>query len=155
MLLHAQPDVSFDAVEALQPVPRLVYGLLRSPVLTQAPGHHPDLHTALRLLWTALPPEELRRAVYPLLSSFTTPDVQVRLSGHHACACFVVVKQGNHWCRDAPARMVAYVLLYSASRMAAPILRFFAAGLPAAFAERSGTGDQRGADFLAGQLHAG
>ena len=58
-------------------MPRLVYGLLRSPVLTQAPGHHPDLHTALRLLWTALPPEELRRAVYPLLSSYTTPDVQV------------------------------------------------------------------------------
>ena len=66
-------------MEALQPVPRLVYGLLRSPVLTQAPGHHPDLHTALRLLWTALPPEELRRAVYPLLSSYTTPDVQARL----------------------------------------------------------------------------
>ena len=57
---------------------RLVYGLLRSPVLTQAASQHPDLHTALRLLWTALPPAELRRAVYPLLSSYTTPDEQVR-----------------------------------------------------------------------------
>ncbi len=82
-------------------MPRLVYGLLRSPVLTQAPGHHPDLHTALRLLWTALPPEELRRAVYPLLSSFTTPDVQVRLGGPHARAWFLAVKQGNCQCRHA------------------------------------------------------
>ena len=81
-----QPDVSFDSVETLQPVPRLVYGLLRSPVLMQAPGHHPDLHTALRLLWTALPPEELRRAVYPLLSSYTTPDVQVVSPAHHVSA---------------------------------------------------------------------
>ena len=84
-----QPDVSFDAVEALQPVPRLVYGLLRSPVLTQAPDHHPDLHTALRLLWTALPPEELRRAVYPLLSSYTTPDVQARVQW--SCACVLML----------------------------------------------------------------
>lgn len=73
-----QPDVTFEAVEALQPMARLVYGLLRSPVLTQAAKHHPDLHTALRLLWTGLPPSELRRAVYPLLSSYTTPDEQVR-----------------------------------------------------------------------------
>ena len=90
-LPHTQPDVSFDSVETLQPVPRLVYGLLRSPVLTQAPDHHPDLHTALRLLWTALPPEELRRAVYPLLSSYTTPDVQVS-PAHHVRRSFLAQK---------------------------------------------------------------
>ncbi len=79
-------------------MPRLVYGLLRSPVLTQAPGHHPDLHTALRLLWTALPPEELRRAVYPLLSSYTTPDVQARaLPWWCACATVIMGICPNHF----------------------------------------------------------
>ena len=152
-----QPDVSFDSVETLQPVPRLLYGLLRSPVLTQAPGHHPDLHTALRLLWTALPPEELRRAVYPLLSSYTTPDVQAcplptecmraswqtgaralvscsSISLHEGAVCFV---------RDSrdPIADVFYVSC--------------AAGIPATLVERSSAGNQRGTDLLAGQLHAG
>jgi hypothetical protein len=75
--VQPQVDVAFEAEEALQAVPRLVYGLLRSPVLTQHKGQHPDLHTWLHLLWTALPPNELRRAVYPMLSSYSNPDTQV------------------------------------------------------------------------------
>lgn len=47
----AQADVAFEAVEALQPIPRLTYGLLRSPLLVRRPDDHPDSATAARLLW--------------------------------------------------------------------------------------------------------
>jgi len=47
--------VAFEAVEALQAVPRLAYGLLRSPLLVRRPGDHPDASTAARLLWVRLP----------------------------------------------------------------------------------------------------
>jgi hypothetical protein len=46
-----QADVAFEAVEALQPIPRLTYGLLRSPLLVRRPDDHPDSATAARLLW--------------------------------------------------------------------------------------------------------
>lgn len=49
--LNAQADVAFEAVEALQPIPRLTYGLLRSPLLVRRPDDHPDSATAARLLW--------------------------------------------------------------------------------------------------------
>lgn len=71
-----QADVAFEAVEALQPVPRLTYGLLRSPLLVRRPDDHPDAATAARLLWAGLPPGELRRAVFPLLSSYSSPEAQ-------------------------------------------------------------------------------
>ncbi len=50
---HVQADVAFEAVEALQAVPRLAYGLLRSPLLVRRPGDHPDTATAARLLWVS------------------------------------------------------------------------------------------------------
>lgn len=70
-----QVDAEFAGSEALQPLPRLVYALLRSPLLTERrPGQHPDLRTAVCHLWAGLPHQELRSAVYPLLSSFSNPD---------------------------------------------------------------------------------
>lgn len=74
-----QADVAFEAVEALQGLPRAVYGLLRSPLLVRRAGQHADGSTAARLLWCKLPPADLRLAVYPLLSSYTSPDAQVPL----------------------------------------------------------------------------
>jgi hypothetical protein len=50
-VLNPQADVAFEAVEALQPIPRLTYGLLRSPLLVRRPDDHPDSATARRLLW--------------------------------------------------------------------------------------------------------
>ena len=86
--LLLQPEVTYEAVEALQPVNRLVYGLLRSPTFNQAASHHPDMPTHLRLLLSTLPPAELRRAVYPLMSSYTTPD---ELVGIMSATLFVVL----------------------------------------------------------------
>ena len=51
--LNAQADVAFEALEALQPIPRLTYGLLRSPLLVRRPDDHPDSATAARLLWVS------------------------------------------------------------------------------------------------------
>lgn len=71
-------DAEFAGSEALQSLPRLVYALLRSPLLTDVKQQHPDLRTAICHLWASLPPQELRTAVYPLLSSFSNPDTLVR-----------------------------------------------------------------------------
>jgi hypothetical protein len=99
----AQVDVAFEAAEALQPLPRLAFALLRSPLLAEAAGGagagagaggHPDAAAAARHLWAALPPGELRRAVYPALASYSDADTQARgcagsgsaLRGAHAAA---------------------------------------------------------------------
>lgn len=76
-----QVDATFENAESLQAVPRLVYALLRSPLLGPHPSGHPDTPTALRLLWSALPPEDLQTAVYPCLSSYQDPETQV------SCCC--------------------------------------------------------------------
>mmetsp|Transcript_35145 Transcript_35145/g.91272 ORF Transcript_35145/g.91272 Transcript_35145/m.91272 type:complete len:638 (-) Transcript_35145:739-2652(-) len=75
-------DVAFEACPALQPMARLVYVLLQSPLLVEssksgaAHHQHPDLRCYLQNLWAALPPGDLLRAVYPILSSWKDPDTQ-------------------------------------------------------------------------------
>jgi len=75
-------DVTFEDCAALQPIARLVYVLLQSPLLSVAvrgdttSSHHPDLRCFLQNLWAKLPPQDLQRAVYPALSSWSTPDQQ-------------------------------------------------------------------------------
>lgn len=84
--LLLQVDATFEGAETLQVIPRLVYALLRSPLLgpPQPPGRHPDTRTSLQMLWASLSPEDLQTAVYPHLSSYQDPDTQVRrLSVQH------------------------------------------------------------------------
>lgn len=76
-LCCSQVDAEFAGSEALQPLPRLVYALLRSPLLTVLKQQHADVRTAICHLWASLPPQELRTAVYPLLTSFSNPDTLV------------------------------------------------------------------------------
>lgn len=73
-----QVDVSFNAFRALQSLPRLVYALLRSPLLAISQQKHPDLRAAVHHLWASLPPDLLRCAIYPVLTSYSDPDVEVR-----------------------------------------------------------------------------
>lgn len=75
MLLQVDADLA--ECEALQAVPRLVYGMLRCALLMQRPGQHPDQHVALSHLWGSLPPSELRCALYSTLSSFSDLDSMV------------------------------------------------------------------------------
>lgn len=67
-------DVTFEGAPSLQLLPRLVYALVRSPLLEATEQHHPDLRAALHHLWTALPPDELACAVYPRLASYSDAD---------------------------------------------------------------------------------
>ncbi len=79
-----QVDVDLDGCEALQAVPRLVYGMLRCALMMQRPGQHPDERVALKHLWGSLPPSEIRCALYPTLSSYSDLDTLV---GHPILAC--------------------------------------------------------------------
>ncbi|KAI5666732.1 hypothetical protein M9H77_16585 [Catharanthus roseus] len=70
-------DVSFSQCPQLQPLPRLVFALLRNPLLRfHEEGVHPDYRIYLQCLFSALDPSSLHRAVYPMLTSFATPDKQ-------------------------------------------------------------------------------
>ncbi|XP_010931127.1 protein transport protein SEC23 D isoform X1 [Elaeis guineensis] len=70
-------DVAFSQCPQLQPLPRLVFALLRSPLLRfHEEGVHPDYRTYLQCLYSALEPSSLQRAIYPVLMSFATPDKQ-------------------------------------------------------------------------------
>ncbi|XP_057534078.1 protein transport protein SEC23 D [Amaranthus tricolor] len=72
-----QIDVAFAQCPQLQPLPRLIFALLRSPLLRlHEEGVHPDYRIFLQCLFSALEPSSLHRAVYPVLSSYTTPDKQ-------------------------------------------------------------------------------
>lgn len=70
-------DVAFSHCPQLQPLPRLIFALLRSPLLRlHEEGIHPDYRIYLQCLFSALEPSSLLRAVYPVLSSYSTPDKQ-------------------------------------------------------------------------------
>lgn len=70
-------DVAFSKVPKLQALPRHVFALLRNPLLrSHEEGVHPDHRIYLQCLFSALEPSYLLRAVYPVLSSFETPDKQ-------------------------------------------------------------------------------
>ncbi|XP_028773087.1 protein transport protein sec24 isoform X1 [Neltuma alba] len=75
--VSSQIDVSFSQCPQLQPLPRLIFALLRNPLLRfHEEGVHPDYRIYLQCLFSALEPSSLHRAVYPVLSSYTTPDKQ-------------------------------------------------------------------------------
>ncbi|KAL7202280.1 hypothetical protein ACSBR1_033867 [Camellia fascicularis] len=70
-------DVAFSQCPQLQPLPRLVFALLRNPLLRfHEEGVHPDYRIYLQCLFSALEPSYLHRAIYPLLTSYATPDKQ-------------------------------------------------------------------------------
>ncbi|OWM73650.1 hypothetical protein CDL15_Pgr026749 [Punica granatum] len=73
--LTTQVDVAFSQCPQLQPLPRLVFALLRNPLLRfHEEGVHPDCRIYLQCLFSALEPSSLHCAVYPVLTSYSTPD---------------------------------------------------------------------------------
>jgi hypothetical protein len=72
-----QVDLTFSSCPLLQPLPRYVYALLRSPLLSSAAQCHSDLTSYLHSLWCSLPPRELARAVYPSLTAFADPNTPI------------------------------------------------------------------------------
>ncbi|KAL4011437.1 hypothetical protein IC575_028496 [Cucumis melo] len=70
-------DVAFSQCPQLQSLPRLVFALLRNPLLRfHEEGVHPDYRIYLQCLFSALEPSSLHCAVYPVLTSYSTPDLQ-------------------------------------------------------------------------------
>ncbi|TYI80434.1 hypothetical protein E1A91_D05G087300v1 [Gossypium mustelinum] len=73
--ITAQMDVTFSQCPQLQPLARLVFALLRNPLLRfHEEGVHPDYRIYLQCLFSALEPSSLHRAIYPMLTSYSTPD---------------------------------------------------------------------------------
>lgn len=74
---HSAPllDAAFTRCSALQPIPRLAFALLRSALLRSGRETvHPDTRIYVQCLYSSLDPACLLRAVYPVLSSYSTPD---------------------------------------------------------------------------------
>ncbi|WOL02294.1 protein transport protein sec24-like [Canna indica] len=70
-------DVAFSQCPQLQSFPRLVFALLRSPLLRfHEEGVHPDYRIYLQCLFSSLEPSFLQCAIYPILTSYETPDKQ-------------------------------------------------------------------------------
>ncbi|XP_074589227.1 protein transport protein SEC23 D-like [Curcuma longa] len=68
-------DVAFSQCPQLQSMPRLIFALLRNPLLRlHEEGIHPDYRIYLQCLFSALEPSSLQLAIYPLLASYSTPD---------------------------------------------------------------------------------
>ncbi|XP_042463000.1 protein transport protein sec24-like [Zingiber officinale] len=68
-------DVAFSQCPQLQSMPRLIFALLRNPLLRlHEEGIHPDFRIYLQCLFSALEPISLQLAIYPLLASYSTPD---------------------------------------------------------------------------------
>ncbi|CAL0304014.1 unnamed protein product [Lupinus luteus] len=75
--IRSQIDVGFSQCPQLQPLPRLIFALLRNPLLRfHEEGVHPDYRIYLQCLFSVLEPSSLHRAVYPVLTSYATPDKQ-------------------------------------------------------------------------------
>ncbi|XP_058196531.1 protein transport protein SEC23 D [Rhododendron vialii] len=73
----ARIDIALSQCPQLQPLPRLVFALLRNQLLRfHEEGVHPDYRIYLQCLFSALEPSSLHRAIYPLLTSYATPDKQ-------------------------------------------------------------------------------
>ncbi|RXH83415.1 hypothetical protein DVH24_005668 [Malus domestica] len=73
----AQIDIAFTQCPELQSLPCLVFALLRNPLLRfHEEGVHPDYRIYLQCLFSALEPSSLHRAVYPVLTSYSTPEKQ-------------------------------------------------------------------------------
>ncbi|CAN8070336.1 unnamed protein product, partial [Agarophyton chilense] len=62
-------DPKLTRYPALQPIPRLIFGLVRSSLFRQD-AVDPDARAALRCIWEDLSPELLAAAAYPRLHSF-------------------------------------------------------------------------------------
>jgi hypothetical protein len=150
--LGAQVDLSFTSSPLLQPLPRYVYALLRSPLLSSAAQYHSDLTAYLHHLWCDLPPHELAKAVYPRLTAFADPDRLIAAGlplSRHSLHGPALAEAAAAAARKAVAEAkgsasTAQALPACAAAAAAP-----ANGIPAAAAaaepmEGDGMGGQRG-----------
>ncbi|CAL9093759.1 unnamed protein product [Musa acuminata var. zebrina] len=101
-------DVAFTQCPQLQSLPRLVFALLRSPLLRfHEEGVHPDYRIYLQCLFSSLEPSSLQCAIYPVLTSYATPDKQAY--PRHSLSRSALVKSGSPiFFLDAFTNLIVY-----------------------------------------------
>ncbi|CAL9054958.1 protein transport protein SEC23 D isoform X1 [Musa acuminata AAA Group] len=101
-------DVAFTQCPQLQSLPRLVFALLRSPLLRfHEEGVHPDYRIYLQCLFSSLGPSSLQCAIYPVLTSYATPDKQAY--PRHSLSRSALVKSGSPiFFLDAFTNLIVY-----------------------------------------------
>ncbi|PIA28240.1 hypothetical protein AQUCO_07200115v1 [Aquilegia coerulea] len=104
----SQIDVDFLQCPQLQPLPRLVFALLRNPLLRfHEEGVHPDYRIYLQCLFSALDPNSLHRAVYPVLTSYATPDKQA-YPRHSLSRAALITSESPIFFLDAFTTLIVY-----------------------------------------------
>ncbi|CAA7397033.1 unnamed protein product [Spirodela intermedia] len=105
-------DAAFTQCPQLQPIPRLIFALLRNPLLRfHEEGVHPDYRIYLQCLFSALEPTSLHRAIYPLLASYASPDKQ-SFPRHSLSRAALITSGSPIFLLDAFTNLVVY---YSSS----------------------------------------
>lgn len=101
-------DVSFSQCPQLQPLPRLIFALLRNPLLRfHEEGVHPDYRIYLQCLFSALDPTSLSRAIYPVLTSYATPDKQA-FPRHSLSRAALITSDSPIYFLDAFTNLIVY-----------------------------------------------
>eukprot|EP00798_Chlamydomonas_sp_ICE-L_P009714 gene9714-7583_t len=119
-------DLAFSTAPPLARLPRMVYALLRSPLLAPpVDGQHPDLNTFLEHLWSCLPPSELVLLRHSL-SQASLSDMAIQASGRPSAPIFLL---------DAYIMAIFYtsvLLRHSLSRASLSDMAIQASGRPSA-----------------------
>ncbi|CAA6660666.1 unnamed protein product [Spirodela intermedia] len=111
-------DAAFTQCPQLQPIPRLIFALLRNPLLRfHEEGVHPDYRIYLQCLFRCSIPRSrtgaysLHRAIYPLLASYASPDKQ-SFPRHSLSRAALITSGSPIFLLDAFTNLVVY---YSSS----------------------------------------
>ncbi|EEE60965.1 hypothetical protein OsJ_14735 [Oryza sativa Japonica Group] len=100
-------DVDFIHCSQLQPLSRLVFAFLLSPLLQlHGQGIHPDYRTYLQCLFSALEASSLRQAICPTLISYSSPDVEAEV--HQSLSRSVFNSESPIFLLDAYTDLLVY-----------------------------------------------
>ncbi|XP_051217224.1 protein transport protein SEC23 D [Lolium perenne] len=102
-------DVDFTNCSQLQPLARLVFAFLVSPLLQVQDQHiHPDYQTYLQCLFSALEPASVRQAICPTLTSYSSPDTEAEV--HQSLSRSVITSERPIFLLDAYTDLLVYYL---------------------------------------------
>ncbi|KAL6841473.1 hypothetical protein ACP4OV_028616 [Aristida adscensionis] len=103
-------DIDFSQCPQLQRIPQLVFALLRSPLLRlHEEGIHPDYRIYLQCLFSALEPSSLAKAIYPVLTSYSSPDKQA-FPRHTLSHAALVMSESPIFLLDTFTNLIVYYL---------------------------------------------
>lgn len=102
-------DVDFSNCSQLQPLARLVFAFLVSPLLeVRDQNIRPDYQTYLQCLFSALEPASLRQAICPTMISYISPDIEAEV--HQSLSRSVFTSERPIFLLDAYTDLLVYYL---------------------------------------------